>query len=103
MAEPINKRVYAPYLEALISPRNMTRLREAVNQNEKLDLDFDEEDLDTAGYGLLSSFINKGLLSASDDKLGFTGRGFDYRPNEDSRYYLEGYPGGFQLGGTINF
>ena len=105
-----HKRKYAPYLESLIRP-HMSKIRNAVNYDEPLfdpaDFQIDEEDLKEgamgAGYGLLTHYLDDKLKVGSEGNIGFTGRGFDYTPDDDSRYYLEGRPGGFEIGGNIRF
>ena len=89
----------------------MPAIRDAVNYDEPLfdpeDFQIDEEDLKEgamgAGYGLLTHYLDDKLKVGSEGNIGFTGRGFDYTPDDDSRYYLEGRPGGFEIGGNIRF
>ena len=99
-----NKRSYAPYLESLIRPE-IYKIRDAVNYDKPLDIDLsiDEEDVKNAGYGLLGHYLDEGITSLSDGNFGFTGRGFDYTPDDDTKFYLEGRPGGFEIGGNIRF
>ena len=52
----------------------------------------------------LKYLLNQGVRGVTGGKLGLSsGIGLEYNPNERSSYYAEQRPGGFEVGGTINF